>query len=64
MSEACHTTSDVSWTPVITNGVAFPKGTKEHPPAFGKGSLDELAKEFGVDAHIVQALAQRLSCLH
>ncbi|KAF8970368.1 hypothetical protein BDZ97DRAFT_1902071 [Flammula alnicola] len=27
------------------------------------GSLDELAKEFGIDAHVVQALAQRLAKL-
>jgi hypothetical protein len=30
---------------------------------FGNGSLDDLAKEFGVDTQIVQALAQRLNGL-
>ena len=59
-SEVCHTIPDVSWTSVVTNDAADPQ---ENPPAVGNGSLEDLAKEFGVDAHIVQALAQRLGCL-
>lgn len=38
---------------------------KQHldPPSRGHGnrSLDQLAKEFGVDPHVVQALAERLA---
>ena len=39
--------------------------SQKHQPVFSHadGSLDELAKEFGVDTHVVQALAQRLAKL-
>jgi hypothetical protein len=35
------------------------QGDKPHTEC----SLDDLAREFGVDAHVVQALAQRLAKL-
>ena len=36
---------------------------KERQSLFHNGSLDDLAKEFGVETRIVQALAQRLNGL-
>jgi len=57
--EAICNTSDSSQMLEITDGTTTSVGQQ---PGFN-GSLDDLAKEFGVDAQVVQALAQRLSGL-
>jgi len=60
--EGSCSTTDSSQVPVIMDDATTSIELKGRQPGFN-GSLDDLAKEFGVDTQIVQALAQRLSGL-
>ncbi len=41
----------------------FQQRINSYSQSHGDRSLDDLAKEFGIDANVVQALAQRLAKL-
>lgn len=45
------------------SAMMFQQRINSHSQSHGDRSLDDLAKEFGIDAHVVQALAQRLAKL-
>ncbi len=63
-SEVASTASFTSSTPVgVENAILLVNTKVQSAPSNADGSLEELAKEFGVDAQVVQALAQRLAKL-
>jgi hypothetical protein len=63
-SEVASTASFTPSTPVSVESAILSVNTKvRSAPSNADESLEELAKEFGVDAQVVQALAQRLAKL-
>ncbi|PPQ71950.1 hypothetical protein CVT24_007915 [Panaeolus cyanescens] len=66
MDTRSHSDISLPLTPASHQSPSIPRPVfvKEDPaPPAKTESLDELAREFGVDAHVVQALAQRLGRL-